>query len=325
VAVSVTSPPFAYIGKDRELKGYSVELAIRFAVHENMGVKFTDVKFDGLTPYVISGKGDLAISNVTITEERKKSVLFTHPIYNDLAGIIVLKETGAGAAGFIGRLKMAAERNLLVENRWKLILNGLGITMIISLAAQFLGTAGGCGICYLLTRKNKLARRSAELYCGLIYGTPMVVLLMVSYYIIFGSSNVSNIMVAVAAFSMAQSAIIAKNLKGAIDSVNHAEIEAALSMGFTQGGAFRAVTFPQAVNRALPAYMSGFVGLVKSTAVVGYIAIQDLTRAGDIIRGRTYDAYFPLLLVTLIYLAVTTICVRIFKIVVKKVNGGIAQ
>ncbi len=94
------------------------------------------------------------------------------------------------------------------------------------------------------------------------------------------------------------------------------------SIGFSAAGAFFTVTLPQAVRRVLPAYMNGFVELVKATAIVGYIAIQDLTRAGDIIRSRTYDAYFPLLFVAVIYLIVTTICVQVLGRVIKKINGG---
>jgi polar amino acid transport system substrate-binding protein len=329
VAVCGTVLPFVYIGEGGSFKGYSVELVLRFAAREGLKAEFTDMDFGGLIPYVISGKADLAIANISITEERKKSVLFTDSIYDDLAAAAVLKEGGGDAAGngggFIEWFKTAVERNLIADSRWKMIVNGLGVTMIIALASQMLGTIAGGFICYLLTRRNRFAQRIAELYCGLIYGTPVVVLLMISYYIIFGDSGVSNIFVAVAAFAMVEGAIVAQNLKGAIGTINPVEIEAARSMGFTAAGAFLAVTLPQAVRRALPAYAYGFVDLVKSTAVVGYIAIQDLTRAGDIIRSRTYDAYFPLLFVALIYLAVTSVCVLIFKLAIKKVNGGDAE
>jgi ABC-type amino acid transport system permease subunit len=127
--------------------------------------------------------------------------------------------------------------------------------------------------------------------------------------------------VAIAAFTIVTGAGVAQNLKDAIDTVDLVEIEAARSIGFSAFGAFLAVTLPQAVRRALSSYTNGFVELVKATAIVGFIAIQDLTRAGDIIRSRTYDAYFPLLLVALIYLIVTTICVQVFKLAVNKING----
>ena len=223
-----------------------------------------------------------------------------------------------GGGGFAEWLKTAIRRNLLTDNRWKMILDGLGVTMIIALFSQILGTVFGCFVCFALMRKNKIVKRLGDLYCGIIHGTPIVVLLMITYYIIFGSTQISNVFVAVAAFTLIMGAGVADNLKGAIDTIDPVEIEAARSIGFTAAGAFLAVTFPQAVRRALPGYTKGFVELVKATAIVGYIAIQDLTRAGDIIRSRTYDAYFPILLVAVIYLIVTTICVQLFKLILKK-------
>ena len=146
--------------------------------------------------------------------------------------------------------------------------------------------------------------------------------MMITYYIIFGSTKISNILIAIVAFTIVTGAAVAQNLKGAIETVDPVEIEAARSIGFSAFKAFTTVTLPQAVRRAMPAYTNGFVELVKATAIVGYIAIQDLTRAGDIIRSRTYDAYFPLLFVAVIYLIVTAVCVQVFKLIIKKVNGG---
>jgi len=335
VAISGTEVPFAYTGANGQLKGYCIELAFRFAAHEGMTIEFADMEFSGLIPYIISGKADLAISTISITEERKKSVLFTDSFYDDQFGIITLSNSeGTFVSGdnlvktnrsFKTWLKTGIERNLITDNRWKMIINGLGITMFISLSAHFFGTLFGCFVCFVLSLKNKIIRKLGELYCGLIYGTPVVVLLMITYYIIFGNTNISNVIVAIAAFTLVMGASVAQNLKGAIDTVDPVEIEAARSIGFSAFKAFLTVTLPQAVRHALPGYTNSFVELVKATAIVGFIAIQDLTRAGDIIRSRTYDAYFPLLLVASIYLIVTTICVQLFKFVVSKANGGEAQ
>jgi polar amino acid transport system substrate-binding protein len=202
-----------------------------------------------------------------------------------------------------------------------MIVDGLGVTMTIAVLAQLFGTVFGAFVCFVLTRKNRFVNLIGRFYCGLIHGTPIVVLLMITYYIIFGNTQISNVLIAVAAFTMVTGAGIAVNLKGAIDTIDPVEIEAARSIGFSAFRAFTTVTLPQAVKRALPGYTNGFVELVKATAIVGYIAIQDLTRAGDIIRSRTYDAYFPLLFVAVIYLTVTTICVLLFKFIVKQVNG----
>ena len=328
-ATSAGSMPFAYMGAGGELKGYSIELARRFAAHEGMDIEFADMDFSGMIPYIIAGRADFAIADISITEERSKSVTFTDPIYVDGAGVVVLKsqsgtageDIGKDRGGFISWLKTGIENNLIKDNRWKLILDGLGATMIISLAAQLFGTVLGCFICFMLMRKNRAVKWLGSLYCGLIHGTPIVVLLMITYYIIFGSTQISGIMVAIAAFTLITGAGVAGNLKGAIETVDAVEIEAARSIGFSAFKAFTAVTLPQAVRRALPGYTRGFVELVKATAIVGYIAIQDLTRAGDIIRSRTYDAYFPLLLVAVIYLIVTTVCIQLFSLAVKRFSG----
>ncbi len=329
-AVGAASIPFTYLGEDGELKGFCIELMRRFAAHEGLSLEIASMEFGALIPYVSSGKADIGIDAITITEERKKSVLFTDPFYDDQAGIIALPTAGEAptesGGGFVEWLKTGVHRNLITDNRWKMILDGLGVTLVISLLAQLFGTLLGCFVCFLLMRKNVFAKGVGSFYCGLIHGTPIVVLLMITYYIIFGDTSVSNVLVAVAAFTMVTGAGVAGTLKGAIETVDPLEVEAARSIGFTAFRAFLSVTLPQAVRRAMPSYTNEFVELVKATAIVGYIAIQDLTRAGDIIRSRTYDAYFPLLFVAVIYLFVTTVCVWLFKYTIKKINkGGVAK
>lgn len=327
VAISSDYMPFSFLGKDGVNMGFDIELATRFAAFCGMDITFVDMAFSGLLPYVVSGKADLAISDIAITEERAKSVLFTEPYFRDLSAIIYREDFGAATAaaapaqtGFVESLKTAIRRNLLTDNRWKMLVDGLATTMIISLLAQLAGTVLGCFLCWVLLRKSQVVAGLGRVYSGLIHGLPMVVLLMISYYIIFGKTDISAVLIAVCAFALVEAAGIAAILKGAIDTVDPVEIEAARSIGFTAFGAFRAVTLPQAIKRAMPAYCNGFIQLVKATAIVGYIAIQDLTRAGDIIRSRTYDAYFPLLFVALIYLLVTTLCVQLFKLIIKRIN-----
>jgi len=327
IATDDAALPFCYLDSTGgELKGYSIELALRFAQYEEMDVEFIPMDFAALIPYVVSGKADLGIEAISITEERKEIVLFTDSIYDDQFGILTLKTNvnNSRIGGFAGWLKAGIERNLITDTRWKLIVDGLGVTLFISFTAQILGTAWACFICFLLTRKNQLLCQIGNLYCGLIYGLPMLVLLMITYYIIFASTSISNVFIAIAAFTLVEGAGIAQNLKDAIDTVDPVEIEAALSIGFPSFRAFTAITLPQALRRALPGYTRGFIELVKATAIVGFIAIQDLTRAGDIIRSRTFDAYFPVLLVALIYLVVTTICVQLLKLAVNRVNKGAA-
>ncbi len=324
VATSALSLPYVYIGDNGALTGFSVELALRFGAHEGKTVEFAEMELSALIPYVNSGRAELSLSSMAITEERKRNVMFTEPFHQEQHGILALRPTASEAesVSLIEWLNTGIENNLLSENRWMLIVDGLGVTMTIAVLAQLFGTAFGCFVCWVLTRKSRFANWLGNLYCGLIHGLPIVVLLMITYYIIFGDTDISNVLMAVAAFTIITGAGVAVNLKGAIETVDPVEIEAARSIGFSAFKAFRTVTLPQAIRRALPGYTNGFVELVKATAIVGYIAIQDLTRAGDLIRSRTYDAYFPLLFVAVIYLIVTTICVQLFKFIVKKANGG---
>jgi len=330
LTVAVTSDylPYCFLGDNGTFLGFEIELTRRFATYMKKDIQFVEMSFSAMLPYVISGKADLAATAITITDERKKSVLFTDSYFTDHTAIIYRKdffnasERETRHINFVQWLKTGIERNLITENRWKMILSGLGVTMFIAVFAQVFGTVLGGFICWLLTRKNRFVKRLGNLYCGLIHGTPVVVVLMIAYYIIFGDTNISNVLIAVAAFTMVMGAGIAGNLKDAMETVDPAEIEAARSIGFSALGAFRAVTLPQAVRRVLPAYTNGFVELVKATAIVGYVAIADMMRAADIIRSRTYDAFFPLLLVAAVYLTVTTICVQLFKFIIRKVNRG---
>ncbi|MCL2100746.1 MAG: ABC transporter permease subunit [Fibromonadales bacterium] len=319
--------PMSFLGRDNEIVGFQIETMQRFAQFLGKKMDYRDMSYGGILLYVSSGKADISAASFDLTEERKQSAIMSDGI-NKLLAVLVVKRTDLALPtetktenAFITWVKTGVERNLITENRWKMISNGLGVTMLISIAAQFFGTIFACLICFLLLRNNKFIRWLANLYCGFIYGTPAVVLLMITYYIIFGSVDISNILVAIAAFTMVNGAVIAQNLKGAIETIDTVEIEAARSIGFSSFKAFATITLPQAVRRALPAYTNGFVELVKATAIVGFIAIQDLTRAGDIIRSRTYDAYFPLIFIALIYLIVTTICVQLFKLIIKKINN----
>ncbi|MCL2087774.1 MAG: ABC transporter permease subunit [Oscillospiraceae bacterium] len=336
-------PPLTYFDENGELTGFNIDMTNHFAHYMGMDVHVELMAYPAIGVYVKSGKADMSAATLAITDERSEEMLFGEPSIITQAVLITPQkdnfdeEFAIGGSPFasggspfdsggspVEWLRVSIYRNLILENRWEMFVDGLWVTLIISLAAQILGTVLGAFVCWLLTRKLKFIRAVGTIYCTLIRGLPIVVLLLMIYYIIFGDSNISNIFIAIVAFSMTTAVTVAADLKGAIETVDPVEIEAARSIGFTAFKAFVTVTLPQAVRRGLPAYTNGFVELVKATAVVGYIAIQDLTRVGDIIRNRTYDAYFPILFVAVVYFIMITICIQLFKFIVKKVNvkGG---
>lgn len=186
-----------------------------------------------------------------------------------------------------------------------MILNGIKITMIITLCALILGLALGFGL-YMLRRKfGKPIINFMKVYTRILSGTPMVVILMILYYIIFASGNISGTIVAIVGFSLTCCSFVYSNLTVAVDSVSPGQREAALASGFTENATFFNVVLPQAMKIFLPAFQGEAVALCKSTAIVGYVTVQDLTKATDIIRGNTYEAFFPLITTAIIYFLLT--------------------
>jgi polar amino acid transport system substrate-binding protein len=161
----------------------------------------------------------------------------------------------------------------------------------------------------LLGYATVLARRSGIRWVGklvdgyqaLIGGVPLVVILMVLYYVVFGAFNISGTIVSIMAFTLAFGAISGSTMWTAVDSVDVIQEETGLALGYTREEVFKKIIFPQARQQFTPQLMGQFVSLVKDTAIVGYISVQDLTRASDLIRSRTMDAFFPLISTAIIY------------------------
>ncbi|MCL2003093.1 MAG: ABC transporter permease subunit [Oscillospiraceae bacterium] len=307
---------FSYISHG-ELTGFDIEFVKRFAAYADRKLEISAVSDHGaLIMGVQTGVYDMAASLFTITEERGQSVNFTDPYYIGGSAVAVFDRSSAaqadGNGGFWNSLKTSFERNLLHENRWEMIVEGLRVSIIITLLAFALATLLGFGVCGLRMSGNPLLRAAGQIYITVLRGTPIVVLLMITFYVIFAKSGVSGTMVAVIAFGANGAAFIGEIIRSAILTVDKGQVEAARSMGFSKIGAFFTVTFPQAVRVAFPVYMSEFIALFKMTSVVGYIAVVDLTKAGDIIRSRTYDAFFPLLFVALVYLAAASLMIWLF-------------
>ena len=143
-----------------------------------------------------------------------------------------------------------------------------------------------------------------KLYLTIIRGTPVVVQLLIIYFVIFGAVNVDKVLVAVIAFGINSGAYVAEIIRGGIMSIDRGQMEAGRSLGLSYRQTMEQVILPQAFKNVLPALGNEFIVLLKETSVAGYIALQDLTKAGDIIRSQTYDAFLPLIVVALIYLVV---------------------
>jgi len=223
---------------------------------------------------------------------------------------------------FFNRFADAFYLNFIKENRYMLLVNGLGITLKVTFFAIILGIIIGFIIALLKISSFKLFNIIATVYIDIIRGTPAVVQLLIMYFIVFGSVHVSKVLVAVIAFGINSGAYVAEIVRAGILAVDKGQMEAGRSLGLSYASTMRYIIIPQAVKNILPALVNEFIVLLKETAIVGYIALEDLTKGGDIIRSRTYDAYMPLLTVALIYFILTTILSKLLAGLERRMRQG---
>ena len=217
---------------------------------------------------------------------------------------------------WISNLKAQFILNFIEQDRWKLLVTGLGNTLKITLVACLIGICIGVVIAIIRSTWDKnhetmhkgfgksllaVVNAICKLYLTVIRGTPDVVQLMIIYYIIFASSR-NGIAIAMLAFGINSGAYVAEIVRGGIMSIDAGQFEAGRSLGFNYVQTMRYIIIPQVFKNVLPTLANEFIVLLKETSVSGYVAIRDLTKAGDIIRGVTYSPFMPLIGVALIYL-----------------------
>ena len=199
--------------------------------------------------------------------------------------------------------------NFIKDDRWKYLTEGLYVTLLITIFAVFMGLFLGFIVAmirstYQNTGKLKFLNALSVVYLTVIRGTPVLVQLMIIYYVIFSSGNVNKIIIAILAFGINSGAYQAEIFRAGINAVPKGQFEAGRSLGFNYYQTMGNIIMPQAFKNILPALGNEFIVLVKETSIAGYIALVDITKAGDIIRSRTYSAFMPLLAVALIYLVI---------------------
>ena len=191
--------------------------------------------------------------------------------------------------------------NLIAEDRYRMILDGLQVTLLITLCAALLGTLLGGLVCWMRMSRRKWLQQVAKVYIELMRGTPVLVLLMLMYYVVMAPLDATGIVVAIVTFAMNTAAYISEMLRTTIQGIDRGQTEAGLALGFTPRQTFFKIVLPQVVKAVMPVYQGEVVSLLKGTSIVGYIAVSDMTRASDLIRSRTFDAFFPLIVTALIY------------------------
>jgi len=249
-----------------------------------------------------------------ITEERKQKINFSDSYYEIGMSAFALKKNIASKDGtneaqaetsFIQDTINSFKSNIIEEKRYLLLLDGLQTTILISILATIFGTLLGGLICFMRMSHLKLLNIPAKIYISILRGMPVLVLLMLIFYVVFGTVNINPILVATIAFGMNFGAYVAEIFRSGIQSIDKGQMEAGIAMGFNKLKTFIYIILPQTIQRVLPVYKGEFISLVKMTSIVGYIAVQDLTKASDIIRSRTFDAFFPLIMIAILYFLIS--------------------
>ena len=217
--------------------------------------------------------------------------------------------------------------NFIAEDRWKYLTDGLQVTIIITLSALVIGIVLGALVSVVRVTHDKAGKPGiglkllngvCQFYLTVIRGTPVMVQLLIMYFVVFATVDPGKLAVAIIAFGINSGAYVAEIFRSGIMSIDPGQMEAGRSLGLSYAQVMSRIIMPQAVKNILPTLNNEFIALVKETAVVGYIALGDLTRGGDQIRSQTWDAFPPLLAVALIYLAIVMLLEKLGKIVERR-------
>ena len=219
---------------------------------------------------------------------------------------------------FFTSLAESFTNNLIAEQRYRMILDGLQVTLIITLCSAVLGTLLGGLVCWMRMSRRPWLQKVAKVYIDIMRGTPVLVVLMLMYYVIMAPLEATGIVVAIVTFGMNAAAYIGEMLRTAIQGIDRGQTEAGLALGYTPRQTFLRIVLPQVVQAVMPVYQGEIISLLKGTSIVGYIAVQDMTRASDLIRSRTFEAFFPLIVTAVIYFIIAWLIGLLLTSLVKK-------
>ncbi len=207
---------------------------------------------------------------------------------------------------------------MISGNRWLLILSGLKITLIIAVFAVLIGTVLGCIFALMKVSGNRILRAIAEVYTTVLRGIPLATQLMIFYFVVFAPLGWDRLVVAIISYGINSGAYCTEIFRAGIQGVDRGQTEAGRSLGLSKSQTLLKIVLPQAMKAVLPTYTSEFIVLIKETSVASFIAVTDLTKAGDMIRNATYNAWIPLLTCAIIYLVLTLGLTKLFARIEKR-------
>ena len=313
IGTDAQSTPFAYL-REGQVIGFEVEIMDKFCAAYGYKYEIKIESFPTMLADVMLGKIDVGMDAIEILPERTKNVLFANPTQVEQA-VAVINSESTGVFNITERIKTA----LIDENRWKMILDGALTTLAITFCSIIFGTLLGLAV-YMFYREKTPANRIIDAIYRTLQGIPKMVLLLFFYYVVFGSINVPASVVAVTVFSIVLSTSVFTMIKSGTESISIGQMEAALSLGFSERQAFVTFILPQVIRNYFANYQLQLNVILLETAIVGYISVQDLTRMADLIRARTYDAFIPIVTIALVYLLISKALFLITDAINRKID-----
>ncbi|MCQ2388981.1 MAG: ABC transporter substrate-binding protein/permease [Kiritimatiellae bacterium] len=316
VACAAISEPWCMVANG-EVVGIDMEILTLAANRLGLRLKPKAYSWGGMVDCVNGGRCDVACGGVYTAGGVFPTVDVSEKYADVKMCILVRNEAfGGGAPGltaFAKSMKASFVRTFVTEDRWKMLADGFVVTLLITFLSALLGTALAFPVWLARTSRVRPIAFCAKAYIAILQGTPVLVLLMVLFYVVFGKADVDALWVAVVGFGLNLSAYAGEMLRSGVDSVPRGQVEAALALGYTPRLAFFRFVLPQAVRTVLPVYRGELIGLLKMTSIVGYIAIGDLTKASDLVRSRTYESFFPIITTAFVYFAASWLLAFAFE------------
>lgn len=304
IAIEGGYEPFSFEANG-QFEGYDVEFMMNFCAEYGYSWRFEAMEFDAIAVGVLSDKYDFGM-NIVVDEERQDASVLSTPYYRcDI--VFVLEGEYDDGLTFFQRIGNSFTKTFIKDNRWRLFVQGIGETMLITVASIILGTALGFLVYMACRHGNKLANGLTTCITSIVEGMPTVVFLMILMFVVFKRSSLDGTWISIIGFTLIFGCNMYDMLCVGCDAIPKGQTEASRALGYSDKQSFFKIILPQAARHFLPIYKNDVVSLIKETSVVGYIAVMDLTKMGDLVRSRTYEAFFALMATAIIYFILETV------------------
>ena len=322
IASSFTIVGTTYISNGKPA-GVDIDVLYGFAKYAGRPVELLNMPTLSILAAVQTGQIDMGISGFSLRPDGSinENMLISDPYnrashalvgYSEELAIQQMKEAGLyQETDFFSNIADAFRRTFIEEDRWQMIAGGLWLTVRISFYALVFGTLLGALICAMRMSRRRFISGTAKVYIEIMRVVPILVFLMIMYYAVFSSMGVSGEIVSVIALAMSMAAFVGDVFCMAIQGIDCGQREAGYALGFSKKQTFFNIILPQAARNAQSVYNGQVIAMIKATSIIGYIAVMDLTKAMDIIRSRTFDAFFPFIAAAFIYYLITVVFVKL--------------